>query len=71
MKLTQNEGTADRVIRLVLAVALGAVFATGTLAAPVGYVALALAAVLLVTGLAGFCPLYALVGIRTRPARRI
>jgi Inner membrane protein YgaP-like, transmembrane domain len=69
MNITQNEHIVDRGIRLVVAVALGAAFLTGTVATPLGYVALILAAVMLVTGLTGFCPLYALVGIRTRSTR--
>ncbi len=69
MKITQNEHPADRIVRVILAVALGAALLTGTLAAPLGYVAALLAAMMLVTGLTGFCPLYALAGIRTRSTR--
>ncbi len=70
MKLTQNEGTLDRIIRVVLGVALGAAFAAGAVAAPLSYVALIVAALLVVTGLAGFCPLYRVLGLRTIPVRR-
>ncbi len=70
MKLTQNEGTLDRIIRVVLGVALGAAFAAGAVAGPLGYVALIVAALLVVTGLAGFCPLYRVLGLRTIPVRR-
>lgn len=70
MKLTRNEGTPDRLIRVVLAVALGAALVAGAVAAPLAYVIAVVAALLLVTGVAGFCPLYAVLGLRTVPARR-
>ncbi len=65
-----NEGTIDRGLRAVLGIGLllaaflvldaagGSIF--GIIAAVVG-------AVLVVTGLVGFCPAYALVGIKTCP----
>lgn len=64
--MTRNMGTVDRAVRglviaplaVVAAVALGA----GSVA---GIVLLALAAVMAGTAAVGFCPLYALVGIRT------
>lgn len=61
--MKRNESTIDRVIRAVLGVAFVAIGLTvgGTLAV-VLYV---LAAVMLVTALAGFCPLYHLLGIDT------
>ena len=61
--MKRNESTIDRIIRAVLGVALVAIGLTvgGTLAV-VLYV---LAAVMLVTALTGFCPLYHLLGIDT------
>ncbi len=56
-----NEGTADRVIRVILGVVLlgaGIFFVQGTL----GIVLDVLGAVLLLTGIVGFCPLYRLLG---------
>ncbi|HEX5826336.1 MAG TPA: DUF2892 domain-containing protein [Candidatus Limnocylindrales bacterium] len=70
MKLQQNVGTPDRIVRLVLAAVLAAAALTGLVAAPFSYLAGVLAVVMLVTGLTGFCPLYALFGIRTCPVRR-
>jgi hypothetical protein len=71
VKLTQNVGTVDRIARLAIAVVLGAVVLTGAATAPMSWIAGALAVTLLVTGATGFCPLYALAGIRTCPVRRI
>lgn len=66
MKL--NEGTPDRVIRVVLAVAAVVGAAAVGVSSAVGIVLLAVAAVLGVTAVVGFCPLYALLGISTRRA---
>ncbi|HRG95279.1 MAG TPA: DUF2892 domain-containing protein [Polyangiaceae bacterium] len=58
-----NEGPIDRVIRVVLGVALLALVFVG----PHTWLGW-LGVIPLLTGLAGFCPLYRLVGIRTRKA---
>lgn len=60
-----NEGTLDRTIRIVVGLALLSLTLVGprTLLGLVGVVPL-------LTGIVGFCPLYALVGIRTCPAPR-
>jgi Inner membrane protein YgaP-like, transmembrane domain len=55
-----NEGTADRVIRVVLGLALLSLTVIGP-QTPWGYVGI----VPLATGVLGFCPLYRLVGINT------
>lgn len=60
-------GSADRVIRLIIAAIAVFLFYNGTLTGTVGVVALVLAAVFTLTSLMGFCPLYRLVGISTCP----
>lgn len=70
MKLSRNEGTADRLIRVVLAAVLGVALVAGAVSAPFTYVIAIVAAVLLVTGIVGLCPLYAALGLRTIPVRR-
>jgi hypothetical protein len=63
--MTANEGTLDRVVRVVLAVVAAIVgFAVGA-GSVLGIVLLVVAAVLLVTGLVGFCPLYRVLGLST------
>ena len=58
-----NVGKTDRIIRVVLGVLLvGNVFFA--LQHPLGWVGV----VLIVTGIAGICPLYSLLGINTRSA---
>lgn len=64
----KNEGMADRAVRMVLGVVVLVVawFALGLgSGAVLGIVAAVVGAVLLVTGLVGFCPAYRLLGIRT------
>jgi hypothetical protein len=58
-----NEGTLDRVIRVVAGIALLSLAVVGpqSLLGLVGVVPLA-------TGIVGFCPLYRLLGIRTNAA---
>jgi hypothetical protein len=70
MKLTHNVGTPDRIIRLLVGVALSAAVVAGIVTAPLAWVAGALAAIMLVTGATGFCPMYALLGIRSCPIQR-
>ncbi len=64
MKL--NMGTVDRIIRILLAVVIAALYFTnvmhGTLALILGVVAV----IMLLTGVISFCPLYALLGLSTR-----
>lgn len=59
--MTRNEGTLDRVIRIVLGLALLSMIFVGpqTWFGLVGLVPLA-------TGLVGFCPLYRVLGLHTR-----
>jgi hypothetical protein len=62
--LAHNEGSADRVVRVLVGVALMALMFVGpkTMFGLVGLVPL-------LTGLVGYCPLYRLLGISTCPAR--
>jgi hypothetical protein len=70
VKLQINEGPTDRAIRIVVGIALLAAGAAGLVAAPIVYVTSLVAVVALVTGIVGFCPLYAILRLSTAPARR-
>lgn len=66
----KNEGRIDRVARVVVGLTLlaGAWFGLGlTDGAIIGIIAAVVAGVLILTGLAGFCPAYMLCGLRTCP----
>lgn len=66
MNLRLSESTLDRAIRIVLGVTLVALALFGGVAAPLLYAVWAVAAIALVTGVIGFCPLYALFRFSTR-----
>jgi hypothetical protein len=70
MKFQINEAPADRAIRIVLGIALAAAGVAGVVTAPVLYVTWVVAAIALVTGIVGFCPLYAILRLSTVRAKR-
>lgn len=53
-----NMGSADRVIRIVLAVIIGVLYFTNIITGMVGTILLIFAWIFLVTSLVSFCPLY-------------
>ncbi len=63
-------GSADRIIRSVLAITAIILSATGTVTGPLGIGLMVLSGVFLLTSLVSFCPLYTLVGLNTCPAKR-
>ena len=64
--MKQNMGIFDRVIRIVLAAAV-AVLYFAHLLSPVAAIILGVIGVIfLVTGIAGFCPLYLLLGLSSK-----
>ena len=58
-------GTADRVIRIIIALVVAFLYYNGTVSGTPGIVLLVLAVVFVLTSLVGFCPLYTLFGINT------
>jgi len=63
-----NESSLDRIIRVILGIALLVLYFTNTVTGGLGIVFIVLGAVALVTGVVGFCPLYALLKISTNKA---
>ena len=63
--MKKNMGTADRIIRAVIALVMIVLFVQGVISGTLGIILLVLSAVFLLTSLVGFCPLYAPFGIRT------
>jgi hypothetical protein len=61
-----NMGSADRVIRLILAIVMATLFFTGTIGGNLGLALLVLAVVFLATSMISFCPLYAPFRFSTR-----
>jgi uncharacterized membrane protein HdeD (DUF308 family) len=67
--LKQNESSTDRIIRVIIgivALLAGLFWLTGTLQ----IVAYVVGAIALITGAIGFCGIYALLGISTKPDKK-
>ncbi len=63
-----NESGIDRIIRAVVGIVLIALAASSVVTGALGSIFWVVGAVLLLTGIIGFCPLYALLKIRTKQA---
>ncbi|MEO1049285.1 MAG: DUF2892 domain-containing protein [Bacteroidota bacterium] len=63
--MKKNMGSPDRIIRIVVAAIVAALFFTNVITGILGIVLMALAGIFLLTGLVSFCPLYAPFGITT------
>jgi len=67
--MKKNMGTADRIIRLVIAAVIAILFFTNVISGVLGIVLLVLAAVFVLTSIITFCPLYWPFGLSTRPSK--
>lgn len=63
--MKKNLGSIDKIVRYLIALAAVILFYTGSLTGWLSYAALAVGAVMLVTALINFCPLYAIFGVKT------
>jgi len=63
--MKKNMGTADKSIRLIIAVIIGILYFTGTISGTLGIILLVLAGVFVLTSFISFCPLYAPFGMST------
>jgi len=63
--MKKNMGTADRIIRILLAAVFAYLYFSGTVTGTIGLVLVVLAGVFVLTSFVGFCPLYAPFGIKT------
>jgi hypothetical protein len=67
--MKKNMGNADRTIRILVAVAVAVLFYTNVISGTVAIVLMVLAGVFVLTGIVGFCPIYALLGLNTCPRK--
>jgi len=65
--MIKNMGSADRIIRLLIAAIAVFLYSNGTLTGTWGIVAIVVAAIFALTSLVGFCPIYKIVGLSTCP----
>jgi hypothetical protein len=64
-----NVGIADKAIRIILSLVVGALYYFEAISGTVALVLLALAGILIVTSFVSFCPLYAIFGLSTKPKK--
>ena len=63
--MEKNMGSADRTIRVIVAVIILTLYMTKIISGTLGIVLMALSAVFLLTSFISFCPLYRVVGLST------
>jgi Na+(H+)/acetate symporter ActP len=63
--MKKNMGTADRVLRTILAVVVAILYFAGQISGTAAIILGILAVIFLLTSAVGFCPLYAPFGIST------
>ena len=63
--MKKNMGSADRIIRVIIAAIIATLYFTGIITGTLGIVLLALAVVFVLTSMISFCPLYAPFGLST------
>jgi len=68
--MKKNMGNTDRIIRIVIAIVIAALYFTNVITGTLGIVLLVIAGVFLLTSLVSFCPLYTLFGMNTCPAKK-
>lgn len=68
--MKKNMGNADRIIRVIIAVLIAALYFTNVITGTLGLVLLVLAGVFVLTSVISFCPLYAPFGIKTCPMKK-
>lgn len=67
--MKKNMGNTDKIIRVIIAVIIAALYFTGTITGTLGIVLLVLAGVFVITSFMSFCPLYAPFGLSTCPTK--
>lgn len=68
--MKKNMGSADRIVRILIAALVAVLYFTGTITGTLGIVLLVLAGVFVLTSLISFCPLYKIVGLNTCPVNK-
>lgn len=66
--MQKNMGSADKIIRIILAAVFFYLYFTGTVTGIIGIILLILGIAFVLTSLIGFCGLYKILGISTCPA---
>lgn len=69
--MKKNMGTADRIIRVVIAVIIAVLYFNNIITGTLGVVLLVLAGVFVLTSFVSFCPIYTVLGINSCRAKKI
>jgi len=67
--MKQNMGSADRILRVIIAAVLAWLYFSGTVTGTIGIILVVLGGVFVLTSLVGFCPLYTIFGMNTCPRK--
>lgn len=65
-----NMGSADKTIRIILAVLIGVLYFTNVISGTLGLILLIFGIIFLLTSLVSFCPLYFPLGISTKGKKK-
>jgi hypothetical protein len=68
--MTKNLGNIDRIVRVLLSITFAVLYFTGTIAGTLGLVLVVLGGIFLATSLISWCPIYAVLGIKTCPLNK-
>jgi hypothetical protein len=63
--MRKNMGNADRIIRVIVAVIIAALYFTNVITGTLGIILLVVAGIFALTSLISFCPMYAPFGLST------
>lgn len=63
--MKKNMGNIDKIVRIILALAIGGLYFADIISGTVGIVLMVLGVVFLLTSLVNFCPLYTIFGMST------
>jgi hypothetical protein len=64
--MKNNMGTADKIIRIILAILIAGLYYAGVISGTLAIILLVFAIVFIITSFMSFCPLYLPFGISTR-----
>ena len=68
--MKKNVGVADKWIRIILAAIVVGLYFAKVLTGTLGIVLLVIAVILILTSVVNFCPIWALLGIKTTPKEK-
>lgn len=68
--MKKNMGSADKMIRLIVAVVIAVLYFTNIISGTLGIALLVFAGIFVATALISFCPLYTIFGINTCSTKR-